>query len=390
MKGRDVVVIGVGMTRFGFFPERGIREMAAEASWQALQDAGVKPREIETAYLGYCLGLFNGQECVPGQIVFPPVGIRGIPVTRIESACASGSVAFREAYLGVASGQYDMAVALGLEMMSRAPNTVVRKYMSGGADNELESEMGLTFPGVFGMYARRHMKDFGTTLEHLALVTVKNRGNASLNPRAHFTSPSTVEEVLSSRMVADPLRLLNCCPISDGAAAAVLTTAKKARELGKKGLIRVAASVQNSCVFDEPPDLNTFEGTVRAAEKAYETSGLGPEDIDLAEVHDCFSIAEIMHVEDLGFCKKGEGGFFTAGGHTAITGKIPVSPSGGLLGKGHPLAATGVAQIVEVVEQLRGLSGPRQVPKARVGLTHTVGGFTRGESGTVVVTILKK
>jgi acetyl-CoA C-acetyltransferase len=376
------------MTQFGKHTELGIREMGEEALWAALQDAGVAPKQIQVAYVGNAMARLSGQEMVPGQMVLREVGINSIPITRVENACASASFAFREAWLAVASGLYDVALAMGIEKMSAATTAEVTQALAGASDTELEASLGITFPGVFAMVARRHMHQYGTTREQLALVSVKNHRNGALNPRSQYRKECTVEEVLASRPIAWPLNLLDCCPISDGCAAAVLVAKDLVSRYTTKP-VWVAASGQASGAFEPMADITIFKPTVMAARSAYEMAGLGPEDIDLAEVHDCFDIAEIIHTEDLGFCAKGEGGGCAEAGETAIGGRIPINPSGGLLAKGHPVGATGLAQIVELVEQLRGQSGPRQVEGAKVGLAMCLGGFMHSDACSVAVHILK-
>jgi acetyl-CoA acyltransferase len=386
--GRDVAIVGTGMTEFGYTPARDLRSLAHEAVGAALIDAGLTPRDVECVYLGYCLDL-NGQRCIPGQVALRGLGIDRVPITRIESACSSGSLAIHEAYRAVASGRVEVALAVGLEKMSGASAEATRQAMSGGADAELEGAFGLTFPGVFGMAARRHMARYGTTLEQITAVPVKARRVAAANPRAQFKHPVTADEILGSRMVADPLRLLHCCPLSDGCAAVVVTTAARARQLTSAPVwIRGVAQVSGD--FSTPGDLTSFPETTRAARLACDEAAIPIDDVNLFEVHDCFAIAEIMHYEDLGLCERGAGGFLAASGETAPDGKRPVNASGGLLGKGHPLGASGVAQVVELVEQLRGQAGSRQVSGARVGLAHCIGGFTLGTPASVAVTLVSR
>lgn len=385
---REVAVIGVGMTLFGRHTDKTIRELGEEALWATLQDAGVKPRDIQVAYVGNALGRLSGQEMIAGQMLLREVGITSIPITRVEDACASASFAFRESWLAVASGLYDVALAVGVEKMTNGTTEEVTRALAGASDTELEASLGITFPGVFAMVARRHMHQYGTTREQMAQVSVKNHDNGALNPRSQFQKRFTVEEVLASRPIARPLNLFDCCPISDGCAAAVLV----AKELVPRYTTRpiwIAGSGQASGVFEPAADITIFKPTLMASRAAYEMAGLGPEDINLAEVHDCFTIAEVIHTEDLGFAPKGEGGPFIQDGNTAIGGPIPINTSGGLLAKGHPVGATGLAQIVEVVEQLRGQSGPRQVESAKVGLAMCLGGFMHSDAGTVAVHVLK-
>ncbi len=385
---REVAVIGVGMTQFGKHTDKTIRELGEEAVWAALQDAGMSPKDVQVAYAGNALGRISGQEMISGQMVLREVGITGIPITRIEDACASASFAFRESWLAVASGLFDVAVAVGYEKMTGATTAEIMEALAGASDTEMEASLGITFPGVFAMVARRHMYQYGTTREQLAQVSVKNHDNGALNPRSQYQKRFTVEEVLASRPIASPLGLLDCCPISDGCAAAILVAKDLVPRYARKP-IWIAASGQASGSFEPGSDITILKPTITASQSAYNQAGLGPEDIDLAEVHDCFTIAEVLHTEDLGFASKGEGGPFIQDGNTAIGGRIPINTSGGLLSKGHPVGATGLAQIVEVVEQLRGQSGQRQVEGAKVGLAMCLGGFMHSDAGVVAVHILK-
>jgi acetyl-CoA acetyltransferase len=386
---RDVAVIGVGMTLFGKQPEKSLRELGEEAVFLALKDAGIRPGNIEAAWCGNVLGSLCGQQAAVGQLALEQLGVTGIPVVRVENACSSASFAFKEAYMAVASGFYDMVIAMGIEKMSGYDTAATLRAMAGTSDYELEGVQGITFPGVFGMITRRHMHDYGTTMEQIARVAVKNRGNGSLNPKSQFQVRVSIDEVLQSRMISSPLTLYNCCPISDGCAVAVLTTESIAKRYTSNP-IYVAASEQTSGTYRDDLDITKFEPTIGAAKKAYERAGIGPEDVSFAEVHDCFTIAEILHYEDLGFCKKGEGGPMVESGDTEINGKIPVNPSGGLLSKGHPIGATGIAQIVEIVDQLRGRSGNRQVKNPKIGLAHCLGAFRHGDVCSASVTLLKK
>jgi acetyl-CoA C-acetyltransferase len=386
---RNVVVLGVGMTIFGKQPDKSIREMGEEAAFLALRDAGVNPGDIQAAWCGNVLGSLCGQQAAVGQTVLDQVGITGIPIVRVENACASSSFAFKEAYMAVSSGYYDMVIAMGVEKMSGYDTETTLRAMAGTSDYDLEGVLGITFPGVFGMITRRHMHEYGTTMEQLAHVAVKNRKNGTLNPKSQFQGTVSIDEVLNSRMISSPLTLYNCCPVSDGCAVAILTTDQFAKRFCAEP-IAVAASVQTSGTYRNDLDITKFEPTVRAAQQAYEQAGIGPEDVSLAEVHDCFTIAEIMHYEDLGFCKKGDGGPLATSGDTQINGKIPVNPSGGLLSKGHPIGATGVAQIIEIVEQLRGRAGTRQVKNPKVGLAHCLGAFRHADVCSASVTLLKK
>ncbi|MBI2964471.1 MAG: hypothetical protein HYY35_12010 [Deltaproteobacteria bacterium] len=361
--GREALVVGVSMTAFARHEDRAVEELGEEAARAALADAGIDAADVEVAFCGH---VFQG--ITAGQRALSRAGIAGAPVINVENACASGSTAFHQAVAAVRGGSAKIALALGLEKMGRGA------IPADPGDVRLSARAGVPLmPGMFAEVFRAHSRRYGTTLEQIAMVSVKNRSHAVANPRAHFRAPITVEDVLRARPVADPLTVLMCCPTSSGAAAAVVVSADVARQRCKP--IAVAASVLCSDrpgPGDDPlymiVDINT-----RAAARAYQQAGIGPDDLDVIELHDCFAIAEVIHYENLGLCPRGEGGKFAAAGASRIGGKVAVSTSGGLLSKGHPLGATGVAQVVEVVEQLRGESGARQVANARVGLTHCQG-----------------
>ncbi|MCL5046208.1 MAG: thiolase domain-containing protein [Actinobacteria bacterium] len=386
---RPVWVVGVSHTDFGVLKDIEAGALGARAAIDALADAGLTQRDIQVAYCGNATGgIGDPQANVLGQIALRQAGIAGIPVMRVENACSSGSCAFRESYMAVGSGMYDVALALGVEKMTGLGRDQTFDLLRRGSDTTLEGLMGITFPGVFAMAAVRHMAQFGTTREQIARVAVKNHRNAVRNPHAHFHKEISVADVLASPLVAEPLNLYDCCPTSDGAAAAILVGGAAARRLSRRA-VRVAASVLASGTY-ENPDLVSFQASVRGAREAYERAGVSPGDVDLAEVHDCFTIAEIIHYEDLGLCAKGEGGGLIDSGATEIGGPIPVNPSGGLKAKGHPVGATGISQIYEVVTQLRGEAGERQVQGARVGLTHCMGGFINGDGASCAINILIK
>ncbi len=370
---RTVYVVGVGMTPFGKFVARRPEELGTEAVIEALQDAGITPKEIQFAFCGHTrLG-----SCA-GQRVLAELGMTGIEIVNCDNACSSGSTAFRGVYLNIANGLYDIGLALGVEKMSASIKGVIPPR-----EDDLEGALGKVMPAHFAMVGRRHMEEYGTTREQFAKISVKNHRNGCLNPRAQYKVECTVEDVLASRMIADPLTLLQCCPTGDGAAAAILCSGERVKKLAKKRPVRVVSSVLLSGVYrsaDMP--MSQSELATRTAMAAYEQAGLGPEDVDVCELHDCFTVAELIHYENLGFCPRGEGGRMIDEGRTEIGGEIAVNPSGGLLAKGHPLGATGVAQVAEVVWQLRGEAGKRQVSDAKVGMTHTMGGGITGlESG---------
>ncbi len=369
---RDVVVIGAGMTKFGELWDKSIRDIFVEAALKAIEDSGVD--HIDSMYVGAMSpGLFVGQEHL-GAVMADYLGVTPIPATHVESACASGGAAFRQAYLEVASGASDIVLAGGVEKMTDGAD--ITDTLATAADQEYEVYHGITFPGLYAMIARAHMERYGTTREQLAAVAVKNHRNGAKNPNAQFRSEVTAEQVMKSTMVADPLRLLDCSPVSDGAAAVIVASVDVARQL-KKNLIRVAASAQASdtIALHSRRDVTTLNSVVKAAEKAYKQAGKKPSDINLVEVHDCFTIAEIVVTEDLGFFEKGKGGEAAEKGWTSIEcNKIPVNTSGGLKSKGHPVGATGIAQIIELYEQLSGTAGARQVKNARVGMAQNMGG----------------
>ncbi|ONH21860.1 thiolase family protein [Pseudofrankia asymbiotica] len=381
----DVWVAGVGMTPFGKFADTSIADLGATAVLAALDDAAVEPGQVHAAYAGHArTGQLHGRENGVGQLVLGQVGIRGIPVTGVGNFCASGSSAFREAVIAVKSGLVDVALALGVEKLS-ARAEKGRPLTSDGM--EFEGEFGFTPPAFFALVAKTYMSRTGATPESLARVAVKNRDHAKHNPYAQYREPVTVEQVLGSRMIADPLTLLSCCPTGDGAAAAVLVSDAVAARIGRSRLVRVRATSLLSG-FGSPVRDGHFEVDRRTAAAAYEQAGIGPSDVDVAEVHDAFTVTEIIHYEDLGLCPVGEGARFVDEGRTAIGGQIPVSTSGGLMSKGHPLGATGIAQVHEIVTQLRGEAGSRQVEGARVGLTHCAGGFFDGDVASSAVHLL--
>ena len=378
---RDVAVIGVGMTKFGRFPETSFEDLGREAITNAIKDADIKPKEIE---FGYCGNVYGGM-CM-GQRLLKEIGIADIEIINVDNACASGSTALRGVWYAIATGLYDIGIAVGVEKLTHLPPATL---VPPGED--LQGEMGMVFPAYFAMIMRKYMETFGTTLEQVAKISVKNHHNGCLNPYSQFQKEVTVEEVLSSRMISDPITLLQCCPTSDGAAAAILCSSSLARRYTSH-MITIAASVLRTGNFlYTQKDFSFSDLTANVAKKAYEMANVGPEDIDLCELHDAFAINELLHYEELGFCSRGEGGILIEKGETEIDGKIPVNTSGGLLSKGHPLGATGVAQIAEIVWQLRGKAEKRQVKNPKVGLAHLVGGaVTDIENGACTVHIIKK
>jgi acetyl-CoA C-acetyltransferase len=383
---REVAVLGVGLNkRWGELWGMSLRDVFVEAALNALDDAAVD--HFDSMFVG-CMtgGLFAGQEHL-GCLMADYLGMNPVPATRVESACASGGAAFRAGYIEVASGMSDLVLVGGVEKMTDVSGDEATYALSAAADMEYEAYQGITFPGLYALMARAHMSQFGTTREQLAHIAVKNHKHGALNPVAQYQNEISVKDVLESVLVADPLRILDCSPITDGAAAVLLCPLEMARKITKKPPVKVLASAQasSSIALHTRNDLTEIESTARAAEKAYKQAGIGPSDLHVAEVHDCFTIAEIMALEALGLAERGKGGQAAESGMTALGGKIPVNTSGGLKSKGHPVGATGVAQVVEVTRQLRGESGPRQVRGARVGLTQNMG----GTGGSSVVHIFK-
>jgi acetyl-CoA C-acetyltransferase len=382
---RPVAIVGIGKTAFGAFPERDLRSLAVEAVQHALTDAGISPPAVESFYLGNFAGpSFVGQNHL-APYIGTAAGFGSIPCTRIENACASSGSAFFHAWQSVAAGLYDTVVVAGVEKMTSQPTPRVTEILAGAGDMSGEGRAGATFPALFAMIARRHMYQYGTTREHLAAVAVKNHANGAKNPLAHMRKVITLEQALSGKPIAEPLTVYDCSLISDGAAAVVLVPAYQANRYTSR-CVRVLSAAQTSdnVPLDTKADITEFLSVKSAGEKAYDMANVGPDEIDVAELHDCFTIAEIIASEDLGFTRKGEGGPFAAAGCTAIGGRIPINTSGGLKSKGHPVGATGVGQICDVAMQLRGDAGERQVSRHRIGLAQNLG----GSGATCVVTIL--
>jgi benzoylsuccinyl-CoA thiolase BbsB subunit len=365
---REVAIIGAGLVPFGKYPEKTLADIAWPAVKQAVQDSGIKKKDIEAVYCGTALG-----GMMSGQRIMKKVGLTGLPIINVENACSSSSTAFREAWIAVAAGVYDAALVIGVEKLTKF----------GGGTLPLEKEdfevsHGLVMPALYAMRARRYMHEFGLTEDQLAMVSVKARKHGGLNPDAQFRDPVTIEQVKQARPVADPMTLFHCCPSGDGAAAVVICSAEKARQFTTSPVRVLGSEINSGKYMTGYRDMTSPEITVRGAEQLYEEAGIGPEDVDLAEVHDAFAIAELLYYEALGFCARGDAAKLLEDGETSLGGRIPVNPSGGLLAKGHPIGATGVAQIVEIVRQLRGQCGDRQVEDAKVGLTHCTGGGISG------------
>lgn len=376
-----VHIIGTGMTAFQHSSVATLADLAQQAAYLALRDAEIPATRVGVGFFANVLGPRLTGEVTAGQHVMASVGVRRVPVVNVENACTSGSTALWLAVNAIRAGQSDVALVVGAEKMS-VPGLGL---LSSGSE-ELETQLGLVTPASFALRARRHMHEFGTTPEQLALVSVKNRRHAANNPHAQYREPITVEEVLASPMIADPITRLQCCPVADGAAAVVLAGTEMAR--GRPRAVRIDAAVLCSGNYENPVDLARWETDFRGSRLAYEQAGMGPSDLDLIECHDAFSIAEIMHCEALGLCEPGEGGALVERGATALGGSIPVNVSGGLLSRGHPIAATGCAQVAELVQQLRGEAKGRQVEKARTGLAHCMGGDQAGDAKSCTVIIV--
>lgn len=395
-----VAIAGAGLIKFGELFEKSAEEMIEGVYLNLIGgvDKGFDPRDIQAAWLGVCRPGLHGRQTVGGASLVGNIGLAGIPCTRIENGCPTGSDAFRNACLGVASGVYDVALVLGYEKMR---DSSTAGLINLALEGHPAVELGETAMTMFAPLAVRHMYEFGTTKQQMAQVAVKNRKNGCLDPYSHYQQAVTVQDVLASAPVCHPLNLLDCCPQTDGAAAVIVCRADLARKYTEKPVYVAGLGMGTDYVFmHEKESFVGFAATTKAAKQAYAMAGIGPTEIDVAEVHDCFTITEIMNYEDLGFCDKGQGGKLVESGETEIGGRIPVNPSGGLLSKGHPLGASGVAQIVELFWQLRedvassgGLGDPKMNAKRQVklkkgyALQHNVGG--RGISNSVV-TILTR
>jgi acetyl-CoA acetyltransferase len=419
---RDVYIAGTGMTAFGKFMDSTIRTLAEEATAEALADANAGPDDIEMAFFSNATaGILTGQEMIRGQVALRNTGVLGVPIVNVENACASASSAFYLAWMAVASGSVEIALAIGseklthldkarsfaaigtavdLEMLGAAREGLTRQLLAAGPSAGVDGGSPLPvdrdeqkrgggkspFMDIYAAMTRQYMSQSGATAEDFARIAVKNQGNGKLNPKAQYGGDVTVEEVLASREISAPLTLLMCSPIGDGSAAVVVASEDAVRRLGADA-VRVASTVLLSG-RDRTAD---EEGAVpRAVRRAYEIAGVGPEDLDVVEVHDAAAPAELMIYEDLGLCPPGDGPKLLASGATALGGRVPVNPSGGLLSKGHPIGATGCAQLVELADQLRGRCGARQVDGPRVALAENGGGFLGNDPAAVVITVLSR
>ncbi len=382
---RDVAIIGVSQTKFGELWDSSFRDLIAEAGVKAIMDAEVEGDDIEAMYVGnMSSGLFVDQEHI-AALISDHMGLNPVPTTRVEAACASGGLALRQGIMAVASGYHDVVISAGVEKMTDVVDAT--PAIATASDQEWEAQQGATFPSLYAMIAKRHMHEYGTTRDQLAQFSVVNHKNAKNNPNAQFPFEISVDKVINSTMVADPLTLLDCSPVSDGAAAVIMVPAEDAKKYTDTPIyVKASTQASGTIALHSRKDLTTIESTKVASRKAYKLAGVTTKDIDLTEVHDCFSINGLLAVEDLGFAKKGEGGVAIEEGQTEIDGDFPINPSGGLKARGHPLGATGIAQAAEVAWQLRGESGKRQVEGAEVGMAHNIG----GTGGTAAVHIFSR
>ncbi|MEM3089800.1 MAG: thiolase domain-containing protein [Candidatus Nitrosotenuis sp.] len=367
-----VCVLGAGSTKYGKL-EDSITDITIQASIGAIETAGIDPKEIQAGYISNVFGVADKQVHL-GPVVMSNLGIPEKPSLSIESACGSGSVSFREAFANVAAGFYDAVLVAGVEKVTHTGTEWTTTYFSYCSDFFYEGGAGASFPGLFASMARAYLTEFKATEEDLAMVAVKNHENGLLNPKAHLRKKITVDDVMKSAVVASPLKLYDCCPFSDGASAVILCSEKFAKEHSKNYVNVIGSGRGGSPATLQGRDhMTTIPSTKIAADAAYKMAGITAKDVDFAEVHDCFTIAEIVDTEDLGFFEKGTGVQAVREGRTARNGDIPINPSGGLKAKGHPIGATGVGQVVEVFEQLTGKAGDRTVKDAQIGLTHNFG-----------------
>jgi len=378
---RRVAVIGVGMSKFGKQPETTMVDLGTEACQAAIKDADISPKDIE---VGYCANLVPTTGCL-AQEILSKVGVVNREITNIENACAGGSTAVREVVYAIATGRYDIGMAIGVDSMTTG---VPRGPM---ATNDIDGQSGLSMPGWAAMIMRRYMKKYGATVEQFAQASVKNHHNGTMNPYAMYQREYAIEEILNSRMICDPLTLFMICPVTDGAAAAIFCSADKVAQYTSNPIWLAGSGLKTGgyTFFWEEIDVSPMGE--QAAAEAYEMAGVGPEDLDLVELHDAFAATEIPNIEDLGVCPRGEAAHLTQEGFFDLGGKIPVNPSGGLLAQGHPLSASGVRQVCEITWHLRGQAGKRQVEGAKVGVAHMEGGIVTGlQGGACGISILTR
>ena len=368
-----VGIVGIGHAKFGKRTDTTLRELAHEAVTPALEDAGVDMKDIDASVIGVACEDFAAQVC-PAALINDYVGMGNKPVFRVEAACATGSAAIRSAWGLIRSGLEEVVLVVGVETMTHLGTLGATEVIARAGDTRWEYPFGITFPGFYALMATVHMQEYDTTRKQLSMVSVKNHMYGALNPYAHLQKKITLAEAMKSAVVCHPLNLYDCCLISDGAAAVVLADEDKAKRISDTPVWLVGlGAASDTMMISEREKLAELRATKIAAERAYRMAGITPNNVDVAVVHDCFTIAEIMAYEDLGFCKKGEGGRFIEEGQSHIGGKTPINIDGGLKSKGHPLGATGVSMTVEITKQLRGEAGKRQVNKAEIGLSHNIG-----------------
>jgi acetyl-CoA acetyltransferase len=409
-----VYVLGAGMIRFNKYPEKNIKQMTAEAMTALFDDVAVDRKDIEAAWFSNAgWGIYDGQHCIRGQVALAPLGIQGIPITNVENACAGGATALREAWMAIKAGLYDLVLAVGSEKVyaphdrqkmfdgflsgtdvefSRAMIQVFqsdakKKAEEAGATGKDKEGAHSGFMDIYAMGARLHMQAYGTTQRQLAMIASKNRSNGALNPMAQYQKAMSIEEVLADKMVAYPLTRAMCAPIGDGAAAALVCSERALARFPDARPVRIRASAMASGSL---PDSGLETIGKRASRAVYETAGLGPAELDVIEVHDATAYGELMQYEELGLCPVGEGGPYTESGATALGGRQPVNPSGGLECRGHPIGASGLAQVYELVQQLRGTAGGRQVEGARIAMAENGGGFIGLGEAAMCIHILEK
>jgi acetyl-CoA C-acetyltransferase len=371
---KKVAVVGIGQGKFGVRSDASLRELAFEAVKACLDDAGISLKEVDSMVTGIAGDEF-ALSLQPASQVHDYIGFHPKPNFRVEGACATGSIALRTGMMNVASGLADVVLVVGVEKMTEVTTSRATEIMGKAGDSTWEYPFGMTFPGYYAMIANAHMAEYGTTEEQLALVSVKNHYYGSLNPYAHMQKPIDLQKALASFAVAYPLKLYDCSLITDGAAAVIIASEERAKAICKKPVwIAGVGLATDTLRLADRKSLTSLSAVREAAKTAYKMAGVGPADIDVATVHDCFTIAEIVAYEDLGFCEEGEGGKLIEAKATYVEGKIPVNVDGGLKSKGHPIGATGVSMTIEITKQLRGEAGERQVKDPEMGLTHNVGG----------------
>lgn len=388
---REVAILGVSMTKFGKLLGTSLRDIAAEAILAAVKDAGISLKDIDMAHVGNGLqGLITGQEGIRGQILLQEVGLGGIPVINVENACASGTTALFTGWMAIASGYADNVLVLGAEKLFCGDTVKSITALSTDANVELEGRIGFSFPAFYALSIKKHMEKYGTTQEQIAKVCAKNHSNGSLNPNAQYRKTFTIDEIINARVICWPITLPMASPMSDGASALILTTKEKAKRHTAEPIMVAALEMGSARPYDTL-DSNRPDLVEILAKRAYESAGIGPEDVGVVEMHDAMSSAEIYRYEYLGLCKKGDGGKFIDDGISTLTGKHPVNTSGGLESKGHPIGATGPAMIAELVWQMRGKAGDRQVkPYPKIGLAQNGGGGVEGETACQTIAIVKR